>query len=69
MPTPSSGVASNTSTSQKPVRPSASRVIQRSSNSPSAAPITGEKNRTPNSVSPQIVVLSHCAQAIIGGLL
>jgi len=29
----------------------------------------GEKNRTPNSVSPQIVVLSHCAQAIIGGLL
>ena len=68
-PTESNGVAVTINTRKKPARPFTSRLKKRSSMKPKIAAIKGEKKRTPNAVSPQMLVLTNCVSAISGGLL
>ena len=58
-----------TSRSRKPWRAPASRAMNRSTTMLRMAAMTGEKNRTPNCVSPQSAVPANWMKAMPGGLL
>ena len=60
-PMASSGVAVAARISNTPTRALTSRARKRNSINESVAAMTGEKNRTPNSLSPHIVVPRNCA--------
>jgi hypothetical protein len=59
-PTANSGVAALIGTSQKPIRALISRAKNRSSSRERMAAITGEKKRTPKTVSPHKWVPKNC---------
>src|SRR5216117_3405056 len=68
-PAAASGAACNASVRKNAVRPLVWAPINLSTSTLTIAAITGEKNRTPNSVSPHNLVPRNCVYAIRGGLL
>ena len=69
VPMPSNGVAEAMSSSQNDSRAPISRARNRSNSRLVIAAKSGEKNRTPNSVSPKTEVLASWMNAMAGGLL